>query len=315
LSKQDRQGVRSATDLERKYGFGQSFADIYRLIDETETATREAIEEINKELDAEEIFNRLTNYGKNQAVLRDDTGNIYINATYIKSGTLDASKMTVSNLDASSITGGEIDAGKVTIKNLNADNITGGKLQMTLIEGCSVVFDGADIDYVTIDHLSATSIDCGTLNLNNLSISGTMSANRIDGGTINGSKISGVEVSGCHIIGCAITAGVSYDEDDNPYYPDGYSEMTANNFRIYDEDDTQKASIEVFPGIGDDDTECARLRLGNTATACVVKYYSTEGDNMMWVGDDSYDCGILFNFDTEEYCFFGTENADLEFNM
>ncbi len=86
MSKQDRQGVRTAADLERKYSFGRTFADVYGLVADAQ----KAIEEVNKEfesLDSEGIFNRLTNYGEIQGIYREND-QIYINASYIKTGTI-----------------------------------------------------------------------------------------------------------------------------------------------------------------------------------------------------------------------------------
>jgi hypothetical protein len=51
------------------------------------------------------------------------------NADFIKSGSIDATEVTLKNLDASKITSGSIDATEVTLKNLNADNITSGKIR------------------------------------------------------------------------------------------------------------------------------------------------------------------------------------------
>ena len=157
MSKQDRQGVRTAADLERKYGFGQSFAKVYNLINETQENAREAIEELNKELDTEEIFNRLTNYGAIQTIYRDSTGNIYINASYIKSGKLAAEYIDAENLKvkAANITG-TLNANNVKITNLDASNITGGTLNAGMVDIINLSFDkieGCSVDakYVTID--------------------------------------------------------------------------------------------------------------------------------------------------------------------
>ena len=88
MSKQDRQGVRTASDLERKYNFGRSFAEVYGLVDEAKKAAEEAEEaaqKIDSKLSPEEIFNLLTDYGKSEAIYREN-GEIYINASFIKTG-------------------------------------------------------------------------------------------------------------------------------------------------------------------------------------------------------------------------------------
>lgn len=86
--KQDRQGVRSATDLEQKYNFGKSFAEVMGLATDardTANAAKGAIDNLDNDLDSDEIFNRLTENGALQGLYKED-GNIYINASYIKSG-------------------------------------------------------------------------------------------------------------------------------------------------------------------------------------------------------------------------------------
>lgn len=52
-----------------------------------------------------------------------------INADYITSGTIDASKIDVIKLNASNIASGSIDASKISVTNLNADNIISGTLK------------------------------------------------------------------------------------------------------------------------------------------------------------------------------------------
>lgn len=158
MSKQDGTSPRTAADLERKYNFGQSFAEVYGLVEEAQRAAEEAKTNVG-ELDQEKIFNLLTNYGQAKGVYRDEAGNLYVNASYIQSGELkgenlkvDAAtihgkliatqvdikdlevnaakvtgKLTAAEIDANKITGGTLDFGKVTAKNLEVDfaDITG----------------------------------------------------------------------------------------------------------------------------------------------------------------------------------------------
>ncbi len=79
------------------------------------------------------------------------TMNGQIVADYVATGTLDASKITVQNLSASSITTGTLDGTKATIKNINASNINTGTL------------DGTK---ATISNINASNINSGTLNAN-----------------------------------------------------------------------------------------------------------------------------------------------------
>ena len=97
MSKQDGYSPRTAADLERKYKFGQTFAKVYGLAEDARKAAEEA-KTAFEGLDHEEIFNRLTNNGEWQGIYRDEEGNVYINATYIKGGELDCSEVKLKNL-------------------------------------------------------------------------------------------------------------------------------------------------------------------------------------------------------------------------
>ena len=90
MSKQDRQGVRTATDLEQKYNFGKSFAEVMGLATDardTANAAKEAIDNFDNNLDSDEVFNRLTENGALQGLYKED-GNLYINASYLKTGVI-----------------------------------------------------------------------------------------------------------------------------------------------------------------------------------------------------------------------------------
>lgn len=105
MSKQDRQGARTPADLERKYNFGKTFADVFGLT----TDLQKYVEEIESELKgltSEEIFNRLTNYGTVQGIYKEGD-QVYINATYIKSGKIAAEFIDATELEvfAANVTG------------------------------------------------------------------------------------------------------------------------------------------------------------------------------------------------------------------
>lgn len=95
MAKQDRQGVRKAADLERKYSFEKRFKNA---MDAAADAKRTA-EEFDEGLDAEEVFNRLTENGKQQGIYREN-GKIYINGSYIKAGNILASLITAGILQS-----------------------------------------------------------------------------------------------------------------------------------------------------------------------------------------------------------------------
>lgn len=86
ISKQDLNAPRTAADIERKYNFGKSFAEVMGIAtDARDTAAeaKKATSDLDVKLTQEEIFNRLTNNGEVQGIFRDDDGQIYINAEYI----------------------------------------------------------------------------------------------------------------------------------------------------------------------------------------------------------------------------------------
>lgn len=90
-SKQDRQGARTVTDLERRYNFGKTFAEVIGIATDAQEAANTAasgIDGLDEKLDQDEIFNRLTNNGQLQGIYRGEDGEIYINASYIVSGEL-----------------------------------------------------------------------------------------------------------------------------------------------------------------------------------------------------------------------------------
>lgn len=84
-NKMDRQGSRTPAELEYKYNFGKSFAEVMGIAEKA----KESAETANSKFDnmtQEQIFNLLTTDGENQGLYRDDAGNVYINASYINTG-------------------------------------------------------------------------------------------------------------------------------------------------------------------------------------------------------------------------------------
>ena len=69
--------------------------------------TVETVAALNDGLDQEGVFNRLTNNGADQGVILYD-GKIYINATYINTGELNAALVRIKNLSADDISSGII---------------------------------------------------------------------------------------------------------------------------------------------------------------------------------------------------------------
>lgn len=88
--KQDLTGARTPADLERRWAFGKSFAEIMGIAKSAKVAAKnaeEAAENPGDKLKPEDIFNLLTDDGENQGVYKKD-GKVYINASYIKTGSI-----------------------------------------------------------------------------------------------------------------------------------------------------------------------------------------------------------------------------------
>lgn len=81
-------------------------------------------------LTQQEIFDKLTGGQKDQGIYLSGT-DLYLNASCMKTGTLDAGTVDVQNLSASKIKTGTLDASKVTVSNLSAGAITAGVLKST----------------------------------------------------------------------------------------------------------------------------------------------------------------------------------------
>lgn len=137
MSKQDRQGARTPADLERKYSFGKSFAEVMGFASDAQDAAREATDaaasaagavgELDKKLTQEEIFNRLTNNGQAHGIYRDpETGEIYINASYLASGVISSADGTVQiDLGNNKVIIATSISGRVGKLELDADGIIG----------------------------------------------------------------------------------------------------------------------------------------------------------------------------------------------
>lgn len=96
LSKQDRQGARTATDIQRRYG--TKFSEIMGYAEDVKQEAEQAEEKVNQlddKLDQKEIFLRLTNNGKVQGLFLGDDGELYINASYIAAGVLSSQDGTL----------------------------------------------------------------------------------------------------------------------------------------------------------------------------------------------------------------------------
>lgn len=175
MSKMDGVSPRKPADLEYKYNFGKSFAEVYNLIADVQKGTESAIKDLDKKLDPEEIFNRLTNYGEVQGIYRGEDGNIYLNATYIKSGKLLAEYIDADNLEvkAANITG-TLKAEQIDATNLKVSsaNIT-GELVATSLKGADIgITDAAGVAFGYMQKIANSIAFIGAENVNLLAMNG-----------------------------------------------------------------------------------------------------------------------------------------------
>ncbi len=172
MSKQDRQGVRRAVDLEQKYRFGKAFSEV-RVVTESATKTAEkALSTVNK-MDQEAIFNILTNYGEEQGIYLFD-GKLYINLEYANAGYLAADNISLRDLFAVYFDNGERlggyiggargDSGKVQTDGIAVMNAAGDCYAIVTDGGVRLQAGGYDI------HL--TSAGDAHINSNTLTING-----------------------------------------------------------------------------------------------------------------------------------------------
>lgn len=123
-------------------------------------------------------------------------------ADFITTGTLDASKVTVTNLDAGSITtgsisaskisGGTLDASNITVTNLNANSITAGYISASVIEDRSLT--GEKIGYGEITGGVSNGQAIGELGLATIS-GGNIGSNTISGGSSGNLGLSTITTS------------------------------------------------------------------------------------------------------------------------
>lgn len=106
-NRMDRQGARTPAALEQQYKFGKTFAEIEGIATDARR-TAEQAQQAYEGLNQEEIFDRLTNKGQWEGFYQDAYGNMYINASYIKSGIINADLIKSGTINADLIRAGRI---------------------------------------------------------------------------------------------------------------------------------------------------------------------------------------------------------------
>lgn len=87
MSKQDRQGARTVEDLERRLNYGERFNEVMGVANDARHTAEEALQSVS-DLTQEQVFNALTNNGEAEGLYRSPDGQVYINASYLRSGVI-----------------------------------------------------------------------------------------------------------------------------------------------------------------------------------------------------------------------------------
>lgn len=205
MSKQDGYASRTPADLERKYKFGETFAEVFGLVTDARKIAEEAQSAIEG-LDQEQIFNLLTNNGKAQGIYRDDKGDVYVNASFIRSGTLSDEQLPSSVALKSEIPKAlsELVNDKGFVVESGVTTIVKGVVTTDYVNALGLKVKAANITgTLTIGQLPGTvaqqsdlqgfvDSDTVTTITNNAIRTAEISADQIKGGTIEGVALKSV---------------------------------------------------------------------------------------------------------------------------
>jgi len=156
-----------------------------------------AVSAFDSALTQQAVFNRLTGNGQTQGIYLKN-GKLYINATYMDTGTLDAdlissggiagSKIADDAITTAKIAAAAITAAKIAVGAVLAEAIAAGAVSTTKIADGAVTTDKVEAGAITADKIAdsavtADKIAAGAITADMIS-EGTMSADRISGGAL-----------------------------------------------------------------------------------------------------------------------------------
>lgn len=147
-----------------------------------------AISAFDNSLNQQSVFNRLTNNGQTQGIYLKN-GKLYINATYIDTGTLLANIIKGGTLTLGG--GGNVN-GALIVEDASGNIIgtwskDGISILKGSIEGANITLGGSNNQYGSIEMLSGTGLGNGGWNINGITVGGTNNSsskigfNRYDG--------------------------------------------------------------------------------------------------------------------------------------
>ena len=97
----------------------------------------QSVDDLDNSLNSEGVFNRLTDNGKIQGIYMSG-GQLYINGSFIRAGTIDASLVNVTNLNADNIKSGTITGRAISGGTITGTSISGGTITGTNINGTTI---------------------------------------------------------------------------------------------------------------------------------------------------------------------------------
>lgn len=101
------------------------------------TSGNQSTDDLDSALNQENVFNRLTNGGDDQGIYLSN-GKIYLNASFIKTGSLSADLIKTGSINASLIKTGSLNADLITSGHMSADRITSGTMSADRISGGTI---------------------------------------------------------------------------------------------------------------------------------------------------------------------------------
>jgi hypothetical protein len=119
-----------------------------------------------------------------------DNTTTVIDGHHITTGTIDAARVNVANINASNITSGTIDASKISVTNLSASNITSGSLSADRIQGGTLTLGGANNVNGQLVVKNASGASIATLNNTGANIAGTFTTTDYNPDPETGANVS-----------------------------------------------------------------------------------------------------------------------------